>query len=270
MRKHKKDMILNEGMKRFQQILEYTYTAPMTEAGEDDEPDDMGQEQGGQMPPEGNGDMPDGPDQGQGMPPQEPPMDQGMPPQEPQMGQGMPPQGMDTQGGPEGFNPQDDAPMEPPMDANGADSMQPDDEVVDVSSLTDAQEDTEKKVDKLDSRFDKVIQAIGKFEELIRQNDEKLDKLKTEFEKRNPTQLEKLSMQTAKSYPFNLNPEGYWKDKEATSNYRVDGDDNGKEQGQYTITANDINGTSNWKEISDSMDDDDWMYNQTLKSILNV
>ena len=259
MRKHKKDMILNEGMKRFQQILEYTYTAPMTEAGEDDEPDDMGQEQGGQIPPEGNGDMPDGPDQGQGMPPQEPPMDQGMPPQ-----------GMDMQGGPEGFNPQDDAPIEPPMDANGADSMQPDDEVVDVSSLTDAQEDTEKKVDKLDSRFDKVIHAIGKFEELIRQNDEKLDKLKTEFEKRNPTQLEKLSMQTAKSYPFNLNPEGYWKDKEATSNYRVDGDDNGKEQGQYTITPNDINGTSNWKEISDSMDDDDWMYNQTLKSILSV
>lgn len=186
------------------------------------------------------------------------------------MDQGMPPQGMDMQGGPEGFNPQDDAPIEPPMDANGADSMQPDDEVVDVSSLTDAQEDTEKKVDKLDSRFDKVIHAIGKFEELIRQNDEKLDKLKTEFEKRNPTQLEKLSMQTAKSYPFNLNPEGYWKDKEATSNYRVDGDDNGKEQGQYTITPNDINGTSNWKEISDSMDDDDWMYNQTLKSILNV
>lgn len=226
-------MILNEGMKRFQQILEYTYTAPMTEAGEDDAPEDMGPEHGGEMPPEGNGDMP------------------------------MP-------GGPEGFNPQEEAPMEPPMDANGADSMQPDDEVVDVSSLTDAQEDTEKKVDKLDSRFDKVIHAIGKFEELIRQNDEKLDKLKTEFEKRNPTQLEKLSMQTAKSYPFNLNPEGYWKDKEATSNYRVDGDDNGKEQGQYTITANDINGTSNWKEISDSMDDDDWMYNQTLKSILNV
>ena len=81
MRKHKKDMILNEGMKRFQQILEYTYTAPMTEAGEDDEQDDMGPEQGGQMPPEGNGGMPDGPDQGQGMPPQEPPMDQGMPPQ---------------------------------------------------------------------------------------------------------------------------------------------------------------------------------------------
>ena len=47
MRKHKKDMILNEGMKRFQQILEYTYTAPMTEAGEDDEQDDMGPEQGG-------------------------------------------------------------------------------------------------------------------------------------------------------------------------------------------------------------------------------
>ena len=259
MRKHKKDMILNEGMKRFQQILEYTYTAPMTEAGEDDEQNDMGQEQGGQMPPEGNGDMPDGPDQGQGMPPQEPPMDQGMPPQ-----------GMDMQGGPEGYTPQEDAPMKPPRAAKVDNTMTWEDAGVDVSSLTDAQEDTEKKVDKLDSRFDKVIQAIGKFEELIRQNDEKLDKLKTEFEKRNPTQLEKLSMQTAKSYPFNLNPEGYWKDKEATSNYRVDGDDNGKEQGQYTITANDINGTSNWKEISDSMDDDDWMYNQTLKSILNV
>ena len=57
--------------------------------------------------------------------------------------------------------------------AMGGEPMQPDDEVIDVDELTDSQEETEKEVAKINSKFDKVIKAIGAFEELLRSNDEK-------------------------------------------------------------------------------------------------
>lgn len=171
---------------------------------------------------------------------------------------------------PEGLNPQDPAMGAEGGDLNSGDFEQPGDEVLDVTELTDKQDDIEKEVSEVGEKFDKVIKAIGAFEELLRANDEKIEDLKTEFERRNPTQIEKLSMQTAKSYPFNVTPEEFWKEKEATSNYSTEDDDNGKEQGQYTITANDVMGDTNWKGISDSLDDDDFMYHQTLDKIMRV
>jgi predicted nuclease with TOPRIM domain len=145
-----------------------------------------------------------------------------------------------------------------------------DDDVVDITELTDTQKETQHDIDKLDAKFATIIKQIGSFEELIRQNDQKIDDLKTEFEKRNPTQIEKLSMQTAKSYPFNVTPEEYWEEKEKTSNYSTENDENGVKQGQYVITKNDVNGDTDWKSISDSLDDDDFMYNQTLNGILKI
>jgi hypothetical protein len=169
--------------------------------------------------------------------------------------------------GPEGFNPQGDLSA---ADFGGGDQEQPGDEVLDVTELTDKQEDIEDEVSKVSDKFDKVIKAIGAFEELLRSNDEKIEDLKAEFEKRNPTQVEKLSMQTAKSYPFNVTPEEFWKEKEATSNYSTEDDENGVNQGQYVITANDVNGDTNWKAIADSLDDEDFMYHQTLDKIMKL
>jgi hypothetical protein len=91
--------------------------------------------------------------------------------------------------------------------------------------------------------------------------------LKAEFEKRNPTQVEKLSMQTAKSGPFNVKPEDYWNEKEATSNYSTEPDNNGKGQGQYVITKDDVEGTTDWKSIADSISDDA-LYHPTLKNTM--
>ena len=169
--------------------------------------------------------------------------------------------------GPEGFNPQGDLSA---ADFGGGEQEQPGDEVLDVTELTDKQEDIEKEVSKVSDKFDKVIKAIGAFEELLRANDDKIEDLKAEFEKRNPTQVEKLSMQTAKSYPFNVTPEEFWKEKEATSNYSTEDDENGVKQGQYVITANDVKGDTNWKAIADSLDDEDFMYHQTLDKIMQL
>lgn len=165
--------------------------------------------------------------------------------------------------GPEGFDPQVDM-SGAPEDLGGE---QPGDEVVDITDLTDSQEDTQKEVEGLNGKFDKVLKALGAFEELIKSNDEKIDSLQAEFERRNPTQVEKLSMQTDKSYPFNVTPEEYWKEKTANSNYSTEPDDNGKEQGQYVITKDDVNNDVNWNGIAKSLDDEDWMFGQTLDKV---
>ena len=151
---------------------------------------------------------------------------------------------------PEGFNPQGQfGPTGAPDPAGELDQPAPDDDVIDISDFTDSQEKMEDDIDKIDGKFAKVMKAIGAFEELLRSNDEKIEDLKAEFERRNPTQVEKLGIQQANSYPFNVNPNEYWKEKEATSNYSTEPDDNGKEQGQYVITADDVNGDVNWKGI---------------------
>lgn len=272
--------------KRIANLMEFTEFGSLID--EDDKEQD-GAPDGGGMPPMGDDPnaMGNGDPNGGGMPPMgddpnamggEDPNGGGMPPMggDPNAMGGGDPNGQEQQG-PEGFNPQVDDEMGgdmPPMDDGmGGDpngGMQPDDEVVDITELTDTQEETEHKVEKLGDKFDKVFKAIGKFEELLRQNDEKIEKLSTEFEKRNPTQIEKLSMQTDKSYPFNVTPSDFWKNKEATSNYSTEYDNNGKEQGQYAITANDIKGAVDWKNIADSLDDDDFIYNQTLDGILKI
>jgi hypothetical protein len=216
-----------------------------------------GNDQGGEMP-QGNGPSMDmgGNDQGGGMP-------QGG---DPSMGMGGEmPQGQ----GAEGFEPQVQIEQDPNMSQAPIDSVE-NEEVIDVDDLTDSQEDTEKKVDALTSKFDKLFQMIGSFEEKIKQSDENINALKQEIEKRNPTQIEKMSMRSKGGYPFNVSPDEYWADKEATSNYSTEDDQNGVKQGQYVITAKDIAGETNWKEIADSLDDDDFMYNQTLNKILSL
>ena len=203
---------------------------------------------GGAMPPAPGGDM-------GGM---DPNAGGAMPPADPNAGGAQPP---------EGFNPQDDLSADS-FNAPAGDTEQPGDEVLDVTELTDKQDDIEKEIHEVGGKFDEVLKAIGSFEELIRANDEKLEDLKAEIERRNPTQIEKLGNRKNLSYPFNVSPEEYWEGKEATSNYSTEDDDNGKEQGQYVITANDVNGDTNWQAIAKSLEDKDFLYNQTLDKLV--
>ena len=259
----KNNLIVEEAKKRFQQITEYVVSQGSRQVLEaDDETEEPQGDMGGEDPNAMGGADPNmmGGDPN------------AMGGADPNM-MGGDPNAMGGEETPEGFAPQDAMGADPNMmggapNAMGGEPMQPDDEVIDVDELTDSQEETEKEVAKINSKFDKVLKAIGAFEELLRSNDEKIEGLKSEFEKRNPTKIEKLHMQTARSYPFNQTPEEYWKEKEATSNYEIiDNDD--KEAGKFVITADEVNGNENWKEISDTLDDD-ILFNQTLNKILGL
>ena len=274
----KNNLIVEEAKKRFQQITEYVVSQGSRQVLEaDDETEEPQGDMGGEDPNAMGGADPNmmGADPN-AMGGADPNMMGGDPNAmggaDPNM-MGGDPNAMGGEETPEGFAPQDAMGADPNMmggdpNAMGGEPMQPDDEVIDVDELTDSQEETEKEVAKINSKFDKVLKAIGAFEELLRSNDEKIEGLKSEFEKRNPTKIEKLHMQTARSYPFNQTPEEYWKEKEATSNYEIiDNDD--KEAGKFVITADEVNGNENWKEISDTLDDD-ILFNQTLNKILGL
>lgn len=215
---------LEEAQKRFQQICEYKFGIPMAEAE-----DDMQQQQGNQpqQPPTDNGMGSGMPNGNQGMN-QQPPMsgDQNMdgqqPPTDNGMGGGMP---MDNQQPPMGDDqnmdmPMDDGmgdpnggmPMEDPM-ANNVDNMQPNDEVIDVDELTQSQEAAEYKIDGVDDKLSTLISVLPKFIEALNQNDEKLNDLKTEIEKRNPTAEEQMNIRSQASYPYTETPKGYWEEK---------------------------------------------------------
>ena len=154
----------------------------------------------------------------------------------------------------------------------GADPMAGgDEEVIDVDDLTDAQEKTYDKMGDLSKKFDKLLNVIDKFEEVIAMNDEKIDTLeaniKAELEKRNPTAIEKLNLRSQNdSQPFNVSPTDFWKEKEATSNYRI-GDDMEDDAPQYKIMQGDIDEVGDWRSISQSLDTGD--FKQTLNQILN-
>lgn len=264
-----KKQIVEEYKKRFAQILEFTMGRSSDVVTEDDE----------ETPQDGQEDAPtDSADmQGGDMMGGDP---NAMPQDDPNMGGMEDPNAMgdDTNimdpnaGAAEdvagGFNPQGaEGDMQGPnMMGDDTSMMQPDDEVVDITDLTDAQEATQEEISQFDEKFTKAISAIKSLEDLIKQNDSKIDALETELKKRNPTPMEKMNNRRTISYPFNVSPEDYWKEKESEGVYSTEDDNNGKDSEEYTITAGDINNGNNWKTISDSLDN--FMYNQTLDNLL--
>lgn len=251
-----------DAAKRFRMLCEYTFN--ITE--------DDGEENIPEEPQEGNMD-------------QEMPQD-GMNPQGGNMGQEIPQDGtadnqmMDGNEGAPGFNPQDNMmgnEQEIPVDMEGMDDMgtepmQPDDEVIDVDELTQAQEETEEKVDDMQSYmgkgFKKLLNVVNKLDQMIDNSIANMENIKQEIEKRNPTPMEKLNMRAANdSYPFNVSPNDYWANKEATSNYRIGGEDE-EDAPQYTITQGDIDKMTDFQQISKDLSDAN--FNQNLMNIFGL
>jgi membrane-associated HD superfamily phosphohydrolase len=172
-----------------------------------------------------------------------------------------------------GGAPAPDAGMDPSMGGDmGTEPMQPEDEVIDVDELTNAQEETEEKVEDIsvtmEKGFEKLLNIVGKLDQMIDASTNNMEQIKREIEKRNPTPLEKLNMRAANdSYPFNVSPESFWKEKEATSNYRIGGEDEPDAE-QYTITQGDIDGITDLKQISKDLSDSN--FNQNLMNIFGL
>ena len=232
-----------------------------------------------QIPAAGDGMAPPtgGPaDPGMGAPQQNTGMDMGMdaPPQQNGMpaDQGttapMPDGGMDVTQGmglPDADMGQDGVEdIEMPDDPN---APQDGDEVIDVDDLTQSQQAAEYKIDGVDDKLTTLGAVVKKFIEALKQNDAKIDDLKAEFEKRNPTAEERLNLRSMSSVPYMETPKEYWTNKVAENpRYNVMNDNTiapKDEQDEFELKRGDLEGRND-KELSDTFD-----YPMNLKDILD-
>ena len=261
---------LEEAVKRIQKINEYTfYDSTMVE--DDQDPNAMGADPNGGMPPMGGdpnamGADPNmmGGDPNGGMAPMDDPNTMGaepnggMPPMDDPNAMGGDPNAMgaDPNGG---MPPMDDPNMmggEEDIEDIDMETEQPGDEVVDVDELTQSQEATEFKVDNVDDKLNKVLKIISKFNDAIEANDQKIEDLKKEFQKRNPTAEETLNLRSLASYPFSERPDDYWKKQQQDHpNYNVISDNDvstADEQKEFEIRKGDID-NFNEREVMKSL-----------------
>lgn len=210
---------------------------PMPQDGEQGAPMDAPQGQdmnGGEMPPMGNEAPQGGDDNAAFDPSQQPPMDA--------------PQGGDMmQGGDMGGEPI------PPMGDEIPPEEEEEDSVIDVDDITNAQEKTNSKVNKVGRNLGKVddkimslMDTIKSLQAMIDDNNARIDSFKAEFERRNPTPTEKLNLRSLDSYPFNANPKDYWQGKATqtdVSGKRYEAYADNEEpvaKQEYTITQDDV------------------------------
>ena len=267
--KYLKENGLYESHLRFMRAINEGYGyAPIEEADDDEKQNDGG------MPPM---DQPQGAPNGDGQMGVDPAAAAagGMPPMNGGQGQdnGIPPMGEDPAAA--GAMP----PMGDPMGMNDAqgngEEEDSDEDVIDVDDITNAQEKTNDKVNsvgrdlgKVDGRIEKLINAVDKLETMFDKNNHDILDLKREFEKRNPTETERLNLRSLDSYPYNVRPSDYWEQKAKTSNYSAYADNSEPTTDEYVITNNDVD-DFNEREIADSFTIDDDL-NQNIKKIFGL
>lgn len=163
-------------------------------------------------------------------------------------------------------------PMADPMDDG---SEEDDGDTIDIEGLTKAEDKLNVKqnqigrdLSKVDSRITSLIDKIGQLQNALDSNNSELESLKAEFEKRNPTQTEKLNLRSLDSYPFNVKPNDYWANKTAEGGYEAYSDNSEPTTKEYKITNDDVDNPS--RDIADTffkIDDDDI---QTLDKLFNL
>ena len=235
-----KKKLLSEDLKRYRQLLEYTFYVPEKEEGEVDDLllDDMLTEQdppaededpffdvGGEDPVADTGETPEaGTEEVEGETEEEETTEEG--------GE-TDPFGTDTEV-------EDEFATEEPMG---------DEETVevDVTDIVDKTEETKASVDDMGQKMDDLLSKLSDLESQVTDMDgviNKIDDLEKEIERRNPTPVERLEMRSMDSYPYSVKLTDYWSDKEG---YEV----NGETEEEYILKQSDVE-DFNVDEIKDS------------------
>ena len=142
---------------------------------------------------------------------------------------------------------------------------QDDGDTIDIDGLTRAQDKLNVKqnhvgrdLSKVDTKIKTLIDTIQNLQDKLDANNSEIESLKSEFEKRNPTQTEKLNLRSLDSYPFNVKPNEYWEKKARQGGYDTYSDNDEPTSKEYVITNNDVdNPTRDGSDTFFKIDDDD-------------
>jgi len=136
-----------------------------------------------------------------------------------------------------------------------------DDEVeLDVTELVSGTEEAKESADMANQKLDQLMGVLDQLDQKMASMDgitNKIDNLENELEKRAPTPDEKLEMRSLDSYPYNLRLTDFWSDKEGQYDVMGVNDDNQKEvkPEEYTLTMDDINSDYNESSVKSTFDD---------------
>ena len=144
----------------------------------------------------------------------------------------------------------------------GMDGTQPgpDDNVIDITQLTDTQDQMQQnqdeqsqKLDDIDSHLATLMKVVDKFTQALDANDAKLNDLKKEIEKRNPTEEETMNVRLhAGGNPFDQKPEEFWdKFQDINNHYNITANNDAP---QYQIRKADID-NFNDRNVSKEFDE---------------
>ena len=133
-------------------------------------------------------------------------------------------------------------------------TMEDGDEVIDIDALTGYQKKTATGVGKVSDEIKDLKRLIMKFQDKVEANNQGIENLQKELERRAPNAEEKMNLRQTKSGPFTQSIENYWQNS-APDNYSIESDNNGEDNPKYQITKDDIDGISDWGNIAKSFDD---------------
>lgn len=231
---------MNEGKKRFTKLLEYSFVNQeedlLLDEDEDDEapqpqeePISQGQEDNMVQP-----ELETAPEQPQG---EELPVELG----------------------------QEQAPQQPELELP-VDDTQAGEVEIDVTDLTNKQEDIGQKVESMSTQTTEMMKLLAsltdKVENIIQTTNSEMTKIKDEIVRRNPIKQEILQKRVVVSDPFNETPEKYWEKKQAQGQYRLEDDD---KQDEYEIKASTLD--SNPRDVYKSFGLSDDEINQSLEKV---
>jgi hypothetical protein len=222
-----KKNLLSEELKRYKQLLEYTFYV-----SEEDEPKDV------------NGDLLLDDMLTEQDPPEEDPFGgTESTPEEGDMGTDT--EDMTVTDEEDEINPfgdtevEDEFATEEPL--SGEDTVE-----VDVTDIVDKTEETKTSVDGMSTKMDDLLSKLSELESQVSGMDNvinKIDELEKEIERRNPTPVERLEMRSMDSFPYSVKLTDFWKDKEGYNSSEV--------EEEYTLRQSDVD-NFNEKEIRSS------------------
>jgi hypothetical protein len=121
---------------------------------------------------------------------------------------------------------------------------------VDVTDIIDKTEETKTSVDGIGDKMEDLLSKLDELESQVSGMDNvinKIDNLEKEIERRNPSPVERLEMRSMDSFPYSVKLTDYWKDKE--------GYDASEPEDEYTLTQSDVDNFED-KEIRASFNSD--------------
>lgn len=142
-------------------------------------------------------------------------------------------------------------------------AMGGDNNVIEISQLTDtqqqmqqAQDEQSEKLDGVDKKITSLMSIVDKFTQALSANDEKIGELKRELQKRTPTEEETMNVRLhAGGNPFEEKPEEFWdRFKDINNHYNITANNDAP---QYQIKKGDIDNVND-RLVGSEFDDDEF------------